>query len=56
MDEHGFMQGLLTQRRRDTEAAKIFLNELLWEYDVPEAFYTEITSAVMSQPSEKCQA
>ncbi|MFB9990428.1 IS6 family transposase [Deinococcus oregonensis] len=41
VDEHGFVQGILLQRRRDTDAAKTFLTRLLGEYDVPEVIHTD---------------
>ncbi|UQN09772.1 IS6 family transposase [Deinococcus sp. QL22] len=41
VDEHGFVQGILLQRHRDTEAAKTFLTRLLGEYDVPEVIHTD---------------
>jgi len=41
VDEHGFVQGILIQRHRDTEAAKIFLTRLLCEYNVPEVIHTD---------------
>ena len=39
-DEHGFVQGILLQRYRDTDAAKTLPSRLLWKYDVPEVIYT----------------
>jgi len=41
VDEHGFVLDILLQRRRDTEAAKTFLAQLLVEYDVPEVIHTD---------------
>jgi len=41
VDESGFVQGILLQRHRDTEAAKNFLMRLLGEYDVPDTVCTD---------------
>ena len=41
VDEHGFVLDIFLQRRRDTEAAKIFLIRLLGEYDVPDTICTD---------------
>lgn len=41
MEQHGFVQGMLLPRHRDTEAAKAVLVRLLIEYDVPEVIRTD---------------
>jgi len=41
VDEHGFVQGILLQRHRDTESAKTFPTRLLGEDDVPEVIHTD---------------
>ncbi|MFB9994826.1 IS6 family transposase [Deinococcus oregonensis] len=41
VDEHGFVQGIVLQRHRDTDAAKTLLTTLLGEYHVPEAIHTD---------------
>jgi len=41
VDEHGFVQGDLLQRHRNTKTAKTFLNRLLGEYDVPAIIHTD---------------
>ncbi|XLE15521.1 DDE-type integrase/transposase/recombinase (plasmid) [Deinococcus altitudinis] len=41
VNEHGFVQGILLQRHRDTEAAKISPTRLLCEYDVPDTICTD---------------
>jgi len=35
VDEHGYVLDILLQRRRETEAAKTFLTQLLGKDDVP---------------------
>ena len=41
VDEYGFVQGIVLQRHRDTEAAKNFMRRLLAEYDVPDTICTD---------------
>lgn len=41
VDEHGFVLDVFLQRYRDTQAAKIFLSNLLGEYDVPDTICTD---------------
>jgi len=41
MEQHGFVQGMLLPRHRDTEAANAVLVRLLIEYDVPEVIHTD---------------
>ena len=42
VDKHGFVQGILLQCHRDTEAANTFLIRLLGDYDLPEVLHTDL--------------
>ncbi|UQN08914.1 IS6 family transposase [Deinococcus sp. QL22] len=55
VDKHGFVQGILLGRHRDTDAAKTFLTQLLGEYDVPEVIHNNqlrsYGAAIRARPS-----
>ena len=56
VDEHGFVQGILLQRHRDTEAAKTFLIRLLGDYDVPEVIHKRVSCGATELRSGKSRA